>query len=79
MHEGQIVIKKLIKIADTVIDTIKAEADSPGNHPEMGHKVPILDCLGGEVERLPAPGMDSHDLHKSSEDASTCLPLGVSP
>ena len=50
------------------------EAAAPGNHPEIGFKVLILDlAVWIESQELPAPGMDSQNVHSSS---GTCLPIG---
>ena len=56
----------------------ETETDSPASHPEVGYKVPILD-LSVWVEKvwLPAPGMDSNNLHSSCPADGTCLPLGT--
>ena len=52
LHEDQVVMEELRKVADTVIDMFKTETDSPGNHPELDFKVPILRCsyVGGKCE-----------------------------
>ena len=75
--EDQIVMEELRKVADTIIDMFKTEADSPGNHPELGYKVPILDlAVWVESVKLPATGLDDNNLHSSCVVAGTCLPLG---
>ena len=77
-REDVLVMEELRKVADTVIKMFKTEADSPGNHPELAYKVPILD-LAVWVERvhLPAPGLDKEDLHSSCSASQTCLPIGA--
>ena len=58
LQEDQVVMEELRKVADSVIDMFKTEEDSPGNHHELGYKVPILDlALWVESVKLPAPGM----------------------
>ena len=42
-REDELFMKELSKIADTTIVMLKTEADSPGQHPELNFKVPILD------------------------------------
>ena len=52
------------------------EAAAPGNHPELSFKVPILDlAVWMDSQELPAPGMDSQNVHSSS---GPCLPIGHS-
>ena len=70
-------MEELRKVADSVIKMFKTETDSPGDHPELGYKVPILDmAVWVESTSLPAPGMASQDLHLSCRDSDTCLPIG---
>ena len=38
-----LVMEELRKVADSVMKMFKTEADLPGDHPELGYKVPILD------------------------------------
>ena len=78
MHDDVLVMEELRKVADTVVHMFKTEADSPGNHPELAYKVPILDlAVWVEGVHLPAPGMDNKDLHNSCSDTQTCLPIGA--
>ena len=43
------------------------EAVAPGNHPELSFKVPIMDlAVWMDSQELPAPGMDSQNVHSSS-------------
>ena len=42
-REDELVMEELRKVADSVIDMFKTEADSPANNPELEYKVPILD------------------------------------
>ena len=73
-----LVMEELRKVAVTVIEMFKTEADSPGNHPELGHKVPILDlAVWIEKTELSSSGMDSQDLHNSCGDKQSCLPIGA--
>ena len=77
-HDDVLVMEELRKVADTVVHMFKTEADSPGNHPELAYKVPILDlAVWVESVHLPAPGMDNEDLHNSCSDTQTCLPIGA--
>ena len=61
-----LVMEELHKVADTVLETLKTEADSPRHHPEIGHKVSILDlAVWVEKTELSSPRMDCKDLHNS--------------
>ena len=67
-REDEIFMEELRKIADSIIPVLKTEADSPGRHPELGYKVPILDIAVWVVEEdLPAPGMEDKNLHRGCE------------
>ena len=49
------------KIADTIMTMLKTEEDSPGNHPELGYKVPILDeAMWMENVLVYSQGQDVH-------------------
>ena len=72
MHDDVLVMEELRKVVDTVVQMFKTEADSPGKHPELAYKVPILDlAVWVESVQLPAPGMDKEDLHSSCSDSQT--------
>ena len=71
-------MEELHKVADTVIEMLRTEADSPIHHPEVGHKVPIPDLtVWVEKTELSSPGMDCKDLHSSCGYKHSCLPIGV--
>ena len=74
--EDEIFMEELRKIADSIIPMLKTEVDSPARHPELGFKVPILDlAVWVEEEELPAPGMESRNLHTKCVEGE-CLPIG---
>ena len=76
-HDDVVVMEELKKVADSLIKIFNTEADAPGNHPELGFKVPILDlAVWMEIQELPAPWMDSQNGH-SYCSSSACLPIGV--
>jgi hypothetical protein len=78
MQDDVLVMEELRKVADTVVQMFKTEADSPGKHPELAYKVPILDlAVWVESVQLPAPGMVKEDLHSSCSESQTCLPIGA--
>ena len=78
MHDDVLVMEELRKVVDTVVQMFKTEADSPGKHPELAYKVPILDlAVWVESVQLPAPGMVKEDLHSSCSESQTCLPIGA--
>ena len=63
-REDEIFMEELRKIADSIIPMLKTEADSPGRHPGMGYKVPILDiAVWVDEEQFPAPGLEDQNFH----------------
>ena len=77
LREDEIFMEELRKIADTTIEMLKTEADSPARHPELGFKVPILDmAVWVEKMLLPAPGLVNENLHTKCQQEQECLPIG---
>ena len=77
LREDEIFMEELRKIADTTIEMLKTEADSPARHPELGFKVPILDmAVWVEKMLLPAPGLVNKNLHTKCQQEQECLPIG---
>ena len=80
-RDDELFMKELRKIADTVMDMLSTEEDSPAQHPELGFKVPILDvAVWVEEARLPPPGMEGQgqeniNIHTKCR-GRTCLPIG---
>ena len=71
--EDVLVMREIRKIADTVMTMLKTEEDSPGNHPELGFKVPILDeAMWVENVMVYSQGQDVHS--KCNKDVP-CLPI----
>ena len=80
MSEYEITKEELRKIANTCIGMLKTEADSTSKHPELGHKVPILDlAVWVEEVRLPSPGLEDQqsELHAQCGEGEVCLPIGA--
>ena len=67
-------MKEMKRIADTIIEHIETEYDCPSRHPELDHKVPVLD-LAVWIEEVAAQGLDVQELH-SCCCHDICLPLG---
>ena len=73
-------MEELRKIADTCIEMLETEADCPSNHPELEHKVPILDLsVWVEKVHLPAPWLERQDgdIHRDCNKEEVCLPIGA--
>ena len=74
IREDILVMQEVRKVADTIIPMLKTEEDSPGHHPELDFKVPILDeAVWVETVTLHSQGMD---LHINCDTDVPCLPLG---
>ena len=75
-REDELVMEELRKVADSVIDMFKTEADSPASHPELDYKMLILDmCVWMEKQWLSAPGMNAGNVHTACSAEGTCLPI----
>ena len=71
--EDVLVMREVRKIADTVMTMLKTEEDSPGNHPELGYKVPILDeAMWVENVLVYSQGQD---VHSKCDKNVPCLPI----
>ena len=79
--EKKMKIKLLWKnFADTCIEMLETEADCPSNHPELEHKVPILDLsVWVEKVHVPAPWLERQDgdIHRDCNKEEVCLPIGA--
>ena len=73
IREDKLFMREIRKIAETIIPMLKTEEDCPGNHPELGFKVPILDvAMWVEEVMIDAKGLD---IHSQCEEGSVCLPI----
>ena len=70
-------MREMKKIADTMMVNIETEYDCPSRHPELGHKVPVLDLAVWveEVEMAP-PRLENPNIHSRCCSDEICLPLG---
>ena len=79
-REDELFMKELSKIADTTMEMLFTEADSPGQHPELGYKVPILDvAVWVEEMSLPPPGMEDLNLHTKCTEGKCSTHLVALP
>ena len=73
VEEDEITMKEMKRIAEH----IETEYDCPSLHPELDHKVPVLDlAVWIEEVEVAARGLDIQELHSCCCDADICLPLG---
>ena len=76
-NEDEITITEIRKIADTIQDNIRTEADYPSKHPELDMKVPVLDLsLWVEDVRVHAQGLEGTMLHSNCDRENPCLRIG---
>ena len=63
-NEDEITMFEMKRIADTLMVNIETEYDCPSLHPELGHKVPVLDlAVWVEEVDVTSRGLDDQNLH----------------
>ena len=76
-NEDEITMFEMKRIADTLMVNIETEYDCPSLHPELGHKVPVLDlAVWVEEVDVTSRGLDDQNLHHYCCRNEICLPVG---